>query len=205
MTAFWVSCGATLLLCLLVQAFFSGAEIAVVAADKARLREAAEKGSHGARLLTEMLERPERIFGATAAASTLSVVGAMTAAEAMGAAAWGVWGELAALLALPPFVLILGHVVPRSVFELRADRSFVDPGATALSTGALFDPTRPFDPAGPEALKVRPAYLTMIASRGFYFAGHGRPGEARAAFLEALALDPTFAPARRALASLGAP
>ena len=118
-------------------------------------------------------------------------------------------------VALPPFAADPGlpprldaryALVPRGlVFELRADRSFVDPGATALSTGALFDPTRPLDPAGPEALKVRPAYLTMIASRGFYFAGHGRPGEARAAFLEALALDPTFAPARRALANLGAP
>lgn len=106
---------------------------------------------------------------------------------------------------LPPLLDARYALVPRGlVFELRAERSFVDPGRPTLTTGALFDPVRPLDPQGVAAQKVRPAYLTMVTSRGIYLAGHGRPGGAREAFREALALDPSYRPALQGLERLAA-
>ena len=117
--------------------------------------------------------------------------------------------EAKRILALEDFVLRgpAGHEVVLSevAFELKADRSFVDPGRPAFRMRGLFDRDRPVDPKGVIEGKVRPVYLTMITSRGFYLAGHGRTAEARLAFEEALTLDPGFSPARQALASLSAP
>ena len=104
---------------------------------------------------------------------------------------------------LPPKLAALYDLVPRGLaFELRADRAYVEPGKPAFAMRGLFDRARPLDPKSVAALKVRPVYLTMIASRGFYLAAHGRTDEARAAFLETLALEPSFEPARQALARL---
>jgi hypothetical protein len=110
---------------------------------------------------------------------------------------------------LPPMLGERYGLVPKGLlFELRNDRGFVEPGApppvaARPSIRALFDPSRPIDPANVAAGKVRSIYLTMIVSRGLYLAGHGRAGEARDALRGALALDPNFEPARQALASLG--
>lgn len=93
--------------------------------------------------------------------------------------------------------------LPRGlVFELATDTAFVDSGSPDWSSRGVFASRRPLDPNGVEATKVRPAYLAMITSRGLYLAGHGREPGARAAFEEALALDPGYEPARQALASL---
>ena len=47
-----------MLLCLGVEAFFSGSEIGVVSADRMKLRHQASKGSRGAQLALKLLERP---------------------------------------------------------------------------------------------------------------------------------------------------
>ena len=91
------------------------------------------------------------------------------------------------------------QLVPRGLlFELTRNRDFVDPGPFAETNRELFDRARPLDPGSVAALKVRPVYLSMITSRGLYYAAHGRLPEARAALLEALVLDPSYDPARQA-------
>ena len=45
--------------CVAFQGFFSGSEIAMVSANRARLRERAEKGDRGARLVEDFLARPQ--------------------------------------------------------------------------------------------------------------------------------------------------
>jgi Mg2+/Co2+ transporter CorB len=44
--------------CLLVEAFFSGSEMAVVAADRVKIHRLASAGSRGARILERFLETP---------------------------------------------------------------------------------------------------------------------------------------------------
>src|SRR5207245_755483 len=51
--------------CLLVEAFFSGSEMAVVAADRLKLSRLASAGSRGARILTRFLEQPQRLLATT--------------------------------------------------------------------------------------------------------------------------------------------
>ncbi|MEZ5314242.1 MAG: hypothetical protein R2862_11655 [Thermoanaerobaculia bacterium] len=90
------------------------------------------------------------------------------------------------------------------VFELTNDADSTEPEPIEPPP-ALFDRAHPLDPESVAAQKVRPAYLTMMTSRGFYLAGQARTAEARAAFAEVLQLEPTFDPARQALARLPSP
>jgi hypothetical protein len=63
----------------------------------------------------------------------------------------------------------------------------------------LFDGSIRFEPDDVVAVKVKPVYLAMIASRGAYLEAAGDHRAAVEAFAQALALDPSFGPARDAL------
>ena len=90
-------------------------------------------------------------------------------------------------------------LVPRGLlFELARTRPRL-PDALPLRMRGLFDGSIRFEPDDVVAVKVRPVYLAMIASRGAYVESAGDHRGAAAAFEQALALDPTFAPARDAL------
>jgi hypothetical protein len=92
------------------------------------------------------------------------------------------------------------QLVPQGlVFQLFADRVFHEPAAPQLRTRGLVDGTLQFAPDDVVLVKVLPVYLTMPYNRGRYLAANGRHADAVAAFRQALALDPTFAPAQRGL------
>ena len=52
----WVWTLIAMLVCLLLEGFFSGSEIALISADQMKLRHDAAKGSRGARLALRMLK-----------------------------------------------------------------------------------------------------------------------------------------------------
>ena len=60
--AFWLTCGAILIL-LVLSAFFSGSETALTAASRGKLRSAADKGSKGASQALVVTEDNERLIG----------------------------------------------------------------------------------------------------------------------------------------------
>ena len=100
-----------------------------------------------------------------------------------------------------PRTLTHGRVlVPRGLlFELARGRPDPLPAPIPLRMRGLFDGSIRFEPDDVVALKVKPVYLAMIASRGAYLEAAGDRRGAAAAFEEAVVLDPTFAPARDAL------
>jgi Mg2+/Co2+ transporter CorB len=59
---------------LLLEAFFSGSEIALISASRRRLRHWAEQGDRGAARALKLLERPERLLATTLLGSNLSEI-----------------------------------------------------------------------------------------------------------------------------------
>ncbi|UCD85986.1 MAG: HlyC/CorC family transporter [Deltaproteobacteria bacterium] len=110
-----------ILLCLLFEGFFSGSEIAVVAADKIRLRNLARKGSGAAQLISSALERPERLLSATLIGTNISVVTSTTIATSIFVKKFGDSGVLYTTLIMTPLLLILGELIPKNLFQQRAD------------------------------------------------------------------------------------
>jgi putative hemolysin len=107
--------------CLLLEGFFSGSEIGVVSADRIKLRHAAAKGSRGARLALKMLAKPEWLLSTTLVGTNIAVVTNTTVATALTIAWLGEENSWVAVLAVAPLIWVFGEIVPKSVFQQRAD------------------------------------------------------------------------------------
>ncbi len=112
---------AVIAVCLLMEAFFSGSEIGVVSADPMKLRHQAAKGSKGARLALKMLERPEWLLSTTLIGTNIAVVTNTTIAAALMIELFGDHGRWMAIAVVAPLIWIFGEIVPKSVFQQKAD------------------------------------------------------------------------------------
>jgi CBS domain containing-hemolysin-like protein len=106
---------------LILKGFFSGSEIAMVNSDKLKLRHQAKTGDRGASLVLKLFRTPDVILGTTlvgtnVATVTISTLGALIAIDLFGTA-----GDLISVIVLTPVLLILGEVVPKSIFQQKAD------------------------------------------------------------------------------------
>ena len=107
---------------LLLQGFFSGSEIALVNADKFRMKHIANSGHKGAQLLLRMFQRPEVILGTTLVGTNISVVALTTLGTLLMINLFGAYGDLLAFLVFTPMFLVFGEVVPKSVYQQKADQ-----------------------------------------------------------------------------------
>ena len=110
-----------ILLCLLLEGFFSGSEIGVISADQIKLRHQAAKGSKGAALALKMLEKPEWLLSITLVGTNISVVTNTTMVTALMIHLFGDYGSWLAVILAAPLIWIFGEIVPKSVFQQRAD------------------------------------------------------------------------------------
>jgi putative hemolysin len=117
----WLTELVVILLFLLLKAFFSGSEIAIVNSDKLKLRHQAKQGDRRAKLLLNMFRSPDVILGTTLVGTNLATVTISTLGALIFINLFGDIGDLISVLILTPFLLIFGEVVPKSVFQQKAD------------------------------------------------------------------------------------
>ena len=112
---------AIMAVCVVTEAFFSGSEIAVVSADKTALRRKAGDGDAGAKLVLAFLRKPQALLATTLLGTQVSVV---TSTTVVTIALLGRYddGELRAVAILSPVLLLLGEIVPKTLFQQHADR-----------------------------------------------------------------------------------
>ncbi len=110
-----------MLVCLLLEGFFSGSEIAVVSADQIKLRHDAAKGSRGAKLALEMLKKPEWLLSTTLVGTNIAVVTNTTMATALAIYLFGEQSGWLAIVIVAPLIWVFGEVVPKSIFQQQAD------------------------------------------------------------------------------------
>lgn len=124
-----------LLICLVSEGFFSGTEIAMVSADRIRMKGLAAKGSSRAKLVCWWMGRPARLFSTTLIGTNLSTVLASTVATIYLITNFGEhYGPLA--VAIVPVTLVVGEMIPKSLFQSHANEIVlrVVPVLTTFST-----------------------------------------------------------------------
>ena len=111
-----------LVVLILLSAFFSGTETALMSVNRYRLRHLAREGSTAARAAEKLLERPDRLIGMilicnnsvnSAAAAIVTVI------------ALSLWGEAGAAIAVGFFTVVLivfGEVSPKTFGALYPER-----------------------------------------------------------------------------------
>ena len=107
---------------LFLKGFFSGSEIALVNADKLKLTHRANHGHHGSQMVLRLFRTPELLLTTTLVGTnlttvTLSAIGTLLMLQLVG----GNYGDLVAFLVFTPLLLILGEIVPKSVYQEKSD------------------------------------------------------------------------------------
>jgi putative hemolysin len=113
-----------ILLCILASAFFSGAETAMLVADRIRLRHLVEKNNRRAHMVRSLRASPQTFLGTTLVGTNLAVVGASVLATRLISQLMGQSSSLSALLqtvVMTPVVLIFAEIVPKNFFRVHAD------------------------------------------------------------------------------------
>jgi len=100
--------------------FFSGAEIALVSADRLKLRTDAERGRRGAALALKMLGQPTRMLGTCLIGTNLCAISLATLGTQVALDHTDLHPSLAFLVVVP-FTLTLGEMVPKAVYQYHAD------------------------------------------------------------------------------------
>jgi len=108
-----------ILLCVLVEGFFSGSEIGFYSVNRLRLRSRVEAGWPGAAVLERLLDRPDATMMTTLIGTNLMVY----AASALATALLGMLphAEFLATLALTPVIFVVGEMIPKDLFHRQAD------------------------------------------------------------------------------------
>ncbi len=109
-------------LLLLLKGFFSGSEIALVNSDKVKLTAKANQGNRGAREVLELYKSPDVLLGTTLVGTNIATVILTTLITLLLIRLFGERGYLYAILIFTPILLILGEIVPKSIFQQKSDQ-----------------------------------------------------------------------------------
>jgi CBS domain containing-hemolysin-like protein len=108
---------------LLLEGFFTCSEIALVSANHRQLEHLAEMGHRGARMAQEMLRFPEKLFATTLLGANLAETVNIVLVSALLINLYGPTGELGAVLALPPLILIFAEILPKSIGRMNPTKT----------------------------------------------------------------------------------
>lgn len=110
------------ILCLLIEGFFSGSETAIISADKAQLRALSHRGDRRATLVVRLLQHSEALLSTTLVGTNLAVVaGTSLATVFIGHHVPHEWESTVTTAVMAPLVLIIGEIVPKSIARAAAN------------------------------------------------------------------------------------
>ncbi|MBT1444511.1 DUF21 domain-containing protein [Shewanella sp. JM162201] len=112
----------TLLVLILVSAFFSGSETAMMSLNRYRLRHLAGSGHKGAKRALKLLDRPDRLIGLILIGNNLVNISASAIATLIGMRIWGDLGVAIATGVLTVLVLVFAEVTPKTLAALHPER-----------------------------------------------------------------------------------
>jgi putative hemolysin len=111
-----------ILLCLCLEGLFSGGELALVASNMNKMRRRVREGSRMAAFSLKLLEKPHWFLATTLTGTSLCVVTSTTVATGLFIDLYGAaQGAMVSILVMIPTLLILGEIVPKSIFQQHAE------------------------------------------------------------------------------------
>ena len=120
-TAYWVLL-AIILALLVTSAFFSGSETALTAASRARMHQLEKNGDEAAGMVTDLIEKRDRLIGALLIGNNLVNILASALATSLFLQIFGEGGVLVATMVMTILVVIFAEVMPKSWAFANADR-----------------------------------------------------------------------------------
>ncbi|MBC7385565.1 MAG: HlyC/CorC family transporter, partial [Cryobacterium sp.] len=107
---------------ILIEGFFSGSEIALLSADQIDLKARAANGSSRAKLALQLAKHPERVLTSTLVMTAFCVILISALCSLWARGKYGESSEWIAVSIASPLVVILGELIPKTVYQKYANR-----------------------------------------------------------------------------------
>lgn len=127
-------------LCLVLGAFFSGAETALTAASRARMHALENSGDSRAGIINRLLMMKERFIGAMLIGNNIVNIGASAFTTTVLIKIFGADGALYATIAMSVLVIIFAEVMPKTIAISSPDRTALFLARPLSPIVALFGP-----------------------------------------------------------------
>jgi putative hemolysin len=124
-------------------AFFAGAETGLISLNRVRLRHEVERKHRRALIINGFVENTERLLGTTLLGTTLASVFVGVFASALAVHLCGrdnVWVDLAATIVASALLLVIGEIVPKTLFRHYAHRLCMSIADALNATAWVFAP-----------------------------------------------------------------
>lgn len=111
-----------LIILLVMSAFFSMSETALMALSKIRIRHMVDEGVKGAKLVAKLTEDPNKLLGAILIGNNIVNIGASAIATSLAIKAFGEGGVGIVTVVMTILILIFGEITPKSVAKQRSEQ-----------------------------------------------------------------------------------
>ncbi|HSX87417.1 MAG TPA: HlyC/CorC family transporter [Pseudomonas sp.] len=111
-----------LIFLLACSAFFSSSETGILSLNRYRLRHLAKEGHRGAKRVSDLLSRPDRLLGTILIGNNFVNILASSIATVLAIKLWGEAGIAIATIGLTLALLIFGEITPKTLAALHPDR-----------------------------------------------------------------------------------
>lgn len=107
---------------ILISAYFSGTETGMLSVNRYKLRHLAQSGDRGAKRVSKLLDRPDRLIGLILIGNNLVNILASAIATIIGLRLYGDAGIALATMVLTLVILIFAEVTPKTVAAMHPER-----------------------------------------------------------------------------------
>lgn len=111
-----------LIFLLVCSAFFSSSETGILSLNRYRLRHMADKGHRGAKRVSALLTRPDRLLGTILIGNNFVNILASAIATVLAIQLWGEAGIAIATISLTLVLLIFGEITPKTLAALHPEK-----------------------------------------------------------------------------------
>jgi Mg2+/Co2+ transporter CorB len=113
---------AFLVFLILLAAFFAASETGLMALNRYRLRNLANKGNRTAKLTQKLLGRPDRLLGVIVIGNTFTTILASSVATVVAVRLWGEGGVVISTITLTLIILIFAEITPKTLAVLYSQK-----------------------------------------------------------------------------------
>ena len=111
-----------IVMCVILEGFFSGNEIALISLDILRLKEDSRNGKHSAKLILKLLEKPEKLLGTTLLGTNIATITSTTVSAGILFNLLGPKGIPISVILMTSINWIFAEIVPKSIFQQLSDK-----------------------------------------------------------------------------------
>ncbi|MEA2021931.1 MAG: hemolysin family protein [Candidatus Caldatribacteriota bacterium] len=123
LTAEWIVINFIILfVCLLMAAFFSGVETAVIASNRLYLKKLGKKGNKKAKIISDIIKKPDQFLRVVLTGTNIAVILSSAISSSLAIYYWGDKGVSISVVVTTLIILIFCEIIPKTIAQNYADQ-----------------------------------------------------------------------------------